>query len=498
MKIDKYIDQIINDADKTIYKEATKSAESGALRATYIMLWISCAESLKRKFKEAAIRDGIAKKISAEIDRREGDHKSVDVYILDNSREYGFIDDTQHTELKHIYEMRCICGHPYEHAPEPEQILSATAIVVKNVLSRPLKLKHGFLDAQLKLITTEKNYLDDTREAVAEHVKEIFSKIDESLLPWFLEKIWKEVESIYKDSSMRLYRKRCIYFAREMLKLSDKDILQTWTGLKELMLKYPCSTSRTFLTKILFSRLKDGERLTVIMNGLDRAKKAPSALKNVMKLYKNGVLNKAESDKVDGFIADTSIGDLSDLPVPLNLLNNRLIEKLKSHDWYVQNPVARLIQNRGGDDVAGLPKEAQRLLGNNILQAADGCARAARRLIDHVADSDIGDWPSEFIRGIVEECFINEKDEIRFKKDYAYDAVRTLQIVDVEARTEIMDDISARLSSGEQQRQWFSNDERDEMVAILNRVIDQNEPDCNCLTDLRNTIQEYDPVLYER
>ena len=47
--ISKYIDQIFNEEDRKLFQEAVLSAQAGALRASYIMIWISCAESIKRR-----------------------------------------------------------------------------------------------------------------------------------------------------------------------------------------------------------------------------------------------------------------------------------------------------------------------------------------------------------------------------------------------------------------------------------------------------------------
>ena len=44
-----------------------------------------------------------AGKVVGEIDKLEGQHKSVDKFLLDKAREYGFLADTGHTLLEQVY-----------------------------------------------------------------------------------------------------------------------------------------------------------------------------------------------------------------------------------------------------------------------------------------------------------------------------------------------------------------------------------------------------------
>ena len=78
-----YAARIHDDEDRPLFDDAVKAAEAGALRGAYVMVWISCAESIKRRFREAQKRDDAAGKIVGEFDQKERDHKSVDKFVLD-------------------------------------------------------------------------------------------------------------------------------------------------------------------------------------------------------------------------------------------------------------------------------------------------------------------------------------------------------------------------------------------------------------------------------
>lgn len=147
---DEFSARILSPQDRLLFEEAIRSARSGALRAAYIMVWISCAESLKRKFKELSARDGTAKQISGECERKEQAHQSVDHFLLEKARDYGLIAATEFTKLEQIYVFRCIYGHPYETGPSAANLISAASDVVDLVLQKTTKLRHGYLSSQVE------------------------------------------------------------------------------------------------------------------------------------------------------------------------------------------------------------------------------------------------------------------------------------------------------------------------------------------------------------
>lgn len=97
----KYIDNVYDDEDKQLLEEANLATDSGALRAAYIMVWLACAESIKRRFKDAGKRDGNAGCVVSKIDKMESNHQAIDKILLDEAHKYGFITDSSYTELLH-------------------------------------------------------------------------------------------------------------------------------------------------------------------------------------------------------------------------------------------------------------------------------------------------------------------------------------------------------------------------------------------------------------
>src|SRR5262249_10246205 len=91
-----YAARIHDEEDRPLFDDAVQASAAGAPRGAYVMIWFSCAESIKRRFRDAEKRDGAAGKNVGDITKKEEDHKSVDKFLLDKAEEYGFITSTAH------------------------------------------------------------------------------------------------------------------------------------------------------------------------------------------------------------------------------------------------------------------------------------------------------------------------------------------------------------------------------------------------------------------
>ena len=116
-----------------------------------------------------------------------------------------------------------------------------------------------------------------------------------------------------------------------------------------------------------------------------------------------------------------------------SLVSHAIVRDLKSHDWNIQNPAINALRIVGPHGVSSLPEAQQRLLGNNVLQAAEGSSNAAISFLRDLPETE-PKWSAPFISGAVEETILNEKGEIRFKMTLAkpaYIALKNLPPLDV-------------------------------------------------------------------
>ena len=91
--------RILHEDDRAMFDDIAKVIGAGAHRSAYIMLWISCAESLKRRLKWAAEKDNQAGKLLGEIETAEQKHQAVDAKLIKACAKIGVISDVEATYL---------------------------------------------------------------------------------------------------------------------------------------------------------------------------------------------------------------------------------------------------------------------------------------------------------------------------------------------------------------------------------------------------------------
>ena len=438
---------IRSDEDKPLFGEAVVAAKVGALRAAYVMIWLACAESLKRRFREAGQRDNASGAIAGDIADKESDHKSVDKFVLDKAKEYGFLADSAHTELTHVYDMRCLYGHPYEKAPSAEQVTHAAAAVVTHVLSRPVKLRHSYGERLLASLKSDRNYLDDYAPTVEAFARETITRLDESVYAWFLQKYWKALEAAADDPSMALFTRRAEWFSSAFLTsagpsavFSDDD----WHG---LMAEFPTTVARVCSSKTIFENIGERAQDSVVGVVMQRVTVRPSVLCRLEALADEGSLSVRQLERFREFVLSLDINVLRATRLRLSTCFDRIISDLKSYTWPIQNPALGLVDSVEVDQLGRLTDAQQTLLGRNVLQAAEGNAYSAKRILCLLAQGSTT-WPRNVLRGLALECFVNEQGELRFKEKFlslVLDAIAGCSAGDQQS---VVDDVISAIEEG--------------------------------------------------
>ena len=111
------LNKIQNEEDKILINDAIKLADSGFLRASYIMSFLACIESLKRRFIELGKKDSSIGRINTEIKNKEERHESVEKFVITKAKELMLIDDIEKSKLEYFWGMRSVYSHPYEQNP---------------------------------------------------------------------------------------------------------------------------------------------------------------------------------------------------------------------------------------------------------------------------------------------------------------------------------------------------------------------------------------------
>ena len=459
-----YADNILAAEDRPLFDDAVEAGKAGALRAAYVMIWLACAESLKRRFREAQKRDSAAGEIVGQIETKEKEHKAVDKFVLKKAHEYGFVSDSGHTVLNHVYEMRCLYGHPYEEAPSQEQVSHAAAVVVEHVLSKPVKLRHGFGEQLLKSLLEEPNFLDDQQTAVVAFTKDILPRLDESIHGWLLDNYWEELEKFSDDSSMAIFFRRGIWFCRTMLTEVGVDVFShdEWhdrAGRFPKILMRVCNIADIF--KEIGKRAQDSLVGSILAESSTRS----SVLTYLERLNNDGALSNRQQERFTERVSEMNSSELRSASLSTKTCYEKLIAAMKSHNWYVQNPAIDLIVSNGPNQAAELNEDQQVELGRNILQAGEGTAASAYEFLEKLSQ-DGASWPFHIVRGIAMESFTNEDNQIRFKDRHLGRVLSAIDHLQQELQDQLIAEISASVDAGAP-KDWVDREDFENAVDSL-------------------------------
>src|SRR5579883_2624930 len=293
-----YAAKILADADRPLFQEAVVSALHGAPRGAYILIWIACAEGLKRKFREAAVRDGNANKMLGKIIDAEVQQRSADMLILTKAKDYGFIDDVSFQKLEYVYKMRCVYGHPYEAAPDDEELTNAAAVVVNEVLGKPTLLRHGFVQTFIDKLFSDVNYLEQTEASVRSFTRDISVRIDPAVYEYVMDTYVKKLESAYDDASLEIVVERGLWFLSEFL-LTVKTTFSSDSQWHDFVAAYPKTMQHIILSSSrLFEAVGERARDYIVSYDITHAEARPSCLKEVEKLMDDGLLSEEQQRRL--------------------------------------------------------------------------------------------------------------------------------------------------------------------------------------------------------
>ena len=463
--LSKYASEILSAEDQPLFDDAVEAGRAGALRAAYVMIWLSCAESLKRRFRDAQVRDNTAGLIVGEIEQLESQHRAVDKFLLVKAHEYGFLSDSGNTILNHVYEMRCIYGHPYQEAPSQEKVIDAAAAVVDLVLSRPVKLRHGFGRQLLDNLLRNGNYLDDHEPAVTALAKNIIPRLDEGIYVWLLDEYWKELEKMSNDSSMGVYSRRGIWFCRAMLTEIGADVLspEDW---HERFGRFPKTLTGVCSVAEVFRHIGERARDSLVGSALEESKTQASVLICLEDLDREGALSQLQEERFIQGVRELNSGAVSASGLSTKTLYEKLIDAMRSYNWYVQNPAIDTIVSNGPEQAAELSQEQQVELGRNILQCGQGTAGSAIEFLEKLS-RDTSNWPFHVIRGTALESFSNEEDEIRLKSRQLDLVLSALGHFISEQRERVIAELTASLDSGTLKNR-IRQDLLNDVIGLLN------------------------------
>lgn len=462
--LNKYATAILSTEDLPLFDDAIRAANAGALRASYIMIWLACAESLKRRFREARALDHLAGKINHDVADMETRHQAVDKLLLNKAYEYGLLSDSERTVLNHVYEMRCLYGHPYEEAPSGEALIHAASAVVDLVLSRPVKLRYGFGEQILGNLLQETNYLDDQETAVIAFAKSVLSRLDGGILKWFMDKYITQLNDLFEDPSMAIIFRRGTWFCRAIIKETDMHIFteEEWHDRCNRFpraLMYICSVGN------IFEHMGEHAQNSVVGAIIEESEHHINTLKCIEQLSRENALSDRHEQRFRECVSGLSLDDIRISNLSTKISYGRLIESMESYNWENQNLAVLIAMSNGPCQATDLTEEQQLCLGRNMLQSAQGGAWEAIEVLRRLPQI-VESWPFPLVRGLLLESFTNEKDEIRLKIRHLRSVLSSLEFVNSIPRQGLINEVVTSIERGVQ-KGFFPRGEPERVISTL-------------------------------
>lgn len=369
-KIRSLIDDISDDEDRHLIEEAVLSLKAGAFRAAYIMTWIAAAESLKRRIKVVAQRDSVAGKVLGDIEDGEKKHFAVDYKIVEGAFKLGLISDIEKTRLTHIFENRNVFGHPYNTAPNEEDVVAGIRYVGETILMREIKLKHSYVDDRLSYLLNDATYLDDDETKVAAYAEEVAKRVDAGVYAYLFKNYIEGLNKIWNDPEKQTLKRRGMRFCKTFLVCVGVERIGLKGQWLDLMSKYPEMFSWFASWEQIFKQLDDATRDSAVLKNLEYGTDVSvKRLKRLKEIEKNGYLSESQVKHLNSALSRLSGYKLHQTELAITDLYAYARSLLDSYDFACANSGSDFFFSYRIGELNALSEENQFDLGGSLCDA---------------------------------------------------------------------------------------------------------------------------------
>ena len=381
--------RISHDEDRCMFEDVAKTIRAKANRSAYIMIWITCAESLKRRLLWSSEKDSQAGKLWGEIEEAEGKHHAVDAKLVDACKKIGIISDVESTRLSQIYENRNIYGHPYNVAPDQASILAAVNTVVDAVLSKENKLRHAYAEERLKFLTQDATYLEDDVKKVEDYAVLVADRMDRNVHKYFLMRYIEAIETIWSDPEQKTFKRRGQWFCRRFLEYVRADTIILADEWHDLMAKMPNFISWLAGWRFVFPSLSEAAKDEAVLKNIEMSGGNPQRLNMLYTLSSEGYLSESQRARFDEKCKSLTPYELGETEIPLAYVIEEVLKRLSS-PWYgTANSGATILFWTKVRELSVISTECQHKVGARLADAALSNAFDAMHAVKRIADSEI-------------------------------------------------------------------------------------------------------------
>lgn len=428
--------RIYFDEDKKLFKEIRICIENELYRSATILIWISVAESLYRKLEILSQNDADILKAKEIYDNSEKDYD-----LLKQCHKVQLIDDIEYPQLETIRQARNNYAHPNFDSPLKRDVLFYLYYAVEYALSKPdyLSLYNG--KNIVNHLLNEPNYLGNVDDdQVKDYAVSLFEKLNNDHLSEILKLLFKLTERMFSEKDPS--KNRCIHhgliYINTLFNIHPE--LLTEKLCNDFIDKFRFTSCNVFTKESIWELLEERSQYRIFGYSINEDEKIFSKIdftEIFYKLFENNKLNSQIKEEFNEFFEELSLDILINCNIPANNYFDKIIDGFKSYDFYIQIPSAKIVDKT---NLSIFNEEELEILGRNVLQAADGRSWASQDIIEKYEVSN--EIPKAFLKGLLFEIFINEKNELRFKGKFFQNI---LNIINNTGNNELLNELSQEI-----------------------------------------------------
>lgn len=443
---------IENEHDRVLLAEAILALQGGALRAAYVMTWLACAESIKRRLNECAVWDKEAESILSQISGLENNQRAIDGKLLGFAKTLSMIDDIEAGQLEAVYKNRNIYGHPYSTAPTEAEVVSAIELVASAVLTKPLRYKHKFIKELQADLFSKKSFLDDTDGAVDEYVNGfVLKRVDPRVYKILVGRCWKELEQLHGDRAKLLFFRRGVRFCRTLI--INGDMFSQWDDDEwhQMLNRYPNALHAVCFDERIVCRFNERAANSWLTFSLEQAEIHPEEYGFLFRMKSASVLSERHVELLCEGIRACQGSSLLRTGLTLKELFPILRPKLTIYDFSKLGDVFDFMFLSKLDEVEELISEDQEYLGACLVSGVQRGAYALKWIFNSICGGSRC-VSVAVMRGIISRLFIESNGDLYIKEGLCKQVLPRMGAYDPVSAGDIDDSVAQKILAATEQR----------------------------------------------
>lgn len=432
------LSRIENEQDRVLVNEAILAYQGHALRASYVMAWIACAESIKRRIADSSSWDKEAEALQSRIKGMENNQKAIDGKIVEFAASLGMIDEIEAGQLSDVYKNRNIYGHPYERTPSEADVLSAIELVCDAVLTKPMRHKHKFIRGLHEDLFSNRSFLDDTPGAIDEYVQTfVLRRVDPCVYKILVERCWKGLDKIVGDKDSDIFVRRVARFCQTLI--IGGNIFGEWDfdDWHQAICHYPKALHIVCSREEILRKIGDRAFASWFSFSLEQAQNHPDEYRFLFQLKVAAVLSERQVELLNKGLCECRGHSLLQTKISLRELFPILKAKFTVYDFSRLGDIFEFAFDLKNAELDSLEDVDQEYLGVCMMSGVHRGAYTLQWILRTICDGK-RTVPTSVFKGIVLGTFVDSRRTLRIQEEWIGSVLRNLAMMEPNEATGII------------------------------------------------------------